>query len=480
MKPPVEAPDPVGAAALPSEPWTSTAAEVAHALDVDSGAGLSAAEASRRLERWGPNRLAEGRRVTPVELFARQFANTMILVLGAAAVVTFAIGERLDTAVIAVIVVLNAVIGFLQEYRAEQAMEALSSLTTTATVVRRDGEWDERPADELVPGDLVALGAGDVVPADLRLVVASGLEVNEAALTGESTAATKTVDALAAEETEAVGDRRNMAYKGTAVTRGRGRGVVVATGMATEIGRIAELLGGAGRTQTPLQRRLASLGRWLAGAALVICAVVFVAGVATGEPARDMFLRAVSLAVAAIPEGLPAVVTVALALGARRMADRHALVRRLPAVETLGSVTVICSDKTGTLTENRMTVEHVWTPAGSATISGRGYEPHATVSADVGADGALRRLAEVARACNDATLLRSDDGEWTVRGDPTEGALVALAGRLGVDDATPRPQRGPLRRAAPTDDHGARPPRRRLLGGDQGRRRRRAAAARHG
>ena len=419
-------------------PWAVPAEAVAAALATDPAAGLTATEVADRLQRFGPNELVERGRKPAWRLLAEQFANTMILVLVAAGLVTAVIGDLKDTVVILAIVVLNAVVGFVQEYRAEQAMAALKAMAAPSVQVVRDGHVRLVPAVGLVPGDVVLLGQGDVLAVDLRLVEAVALRVNEAALTGESEPASKVTEPLPNVDPSLVAERRNMAFRGTAVTGGRGRGVVVATGMATELGRVAELLQAEPPGPTPLQRRLSMLGRRMAVAALMVCAVVFAAGVARGNPADQMFLTAVSLAVAAIPEGLPAVVTVALALGARRMARRRALVRKLPAVETLGSVTVICSDKTGTLTENRMLVQRVWTPLGSYRVEGDGYTPAGAVDAEDGTDPAkddlLSRLAAVAAACNDAVLEppSDPDGGWELTGDPTEGSLLALAGKLGV------------------------------------------------
>jgi Ca2+-transporting ATPase len=415
------------------------AREVAVRLATHLEEGLSAEQAARRLDEVGPNALVEEAQPGPWRIFARQLTNTMTAVLALAGVVTLAIGDIADAVVITVIVLINAVVGFVQEYRAERAMAALEQLATGTARVVRDGALLEVSVPDVVPGDVVLLAAGDVVPADLRLVDVNGLRVNEATLTGESEPTAKEIGRLAGGEGSMVGDRRNMAFKGTAATFGRARGVVTATGMATELGQIATLLQSHAVEPTPLQRRLAALGRRMAAAAIVVCAALFVTGVARGETAEDMFLTSVSLAVAAIPEGLPAIVTVALALGARRMADRHAMIRRLPAVETLGSVTVICSDKTGTLTENRMMVERVWTPAGTYAVSGSGYAPDGGLRGvgDPADDPYLGRLAQVAGACNDA-VLHAPEGpgdEWAVSGDPTEGALAAFAAKLGVERA---------------------------------------------
>jgi Ca2+-transporting ATPase len=424
-----------GPTARSLRPWSLPASDVASELGTDLRAGLSEAEAALRLERTGPNMLSERRRRPVWMLLVDQFANAMIVVLMVAAAVTAFIGDLKDTIVIVAIVVLNAIIGFIQEFRAERAMDALRRMTSPVARIVRDGEVALVTATGVVVGDVVRLEAGDIVTADLRLVRTAGLRIDEAALTGESEPVEKVVEPLPDVTDALLADQRNMAFSGTAATYGRGTGVVVATGMATALGRVAELMQEHGSGPTPLQRRLSALGRWLAVAALVVCSIVFVAGLARGESVEVMFLTAVSLAVAAIPEGLPAVVTIALALGARRLAQRHALIRKLPAVETLGSVTVICSDKTGTLTENRMLVEHVWTPAGEYDVTGEGYAPDGDVRPDPAADPFLHRLARVASACNDARLHapRVAGGPWTMTGDPTEAALLALGGKLGID-----------------------------------------------
>src|SRR3990167_3440374 len=321
--------------------------------------GLSSEEVRKRLDEYGPNELKEGKKKTPLMMLLDQFKDFMIIVLIASAVIAGALGEVADTIAIMVIVVLNAIIGFVQEYRAEKAMEALKMMAAPTATVLRDGHTSNIASSDVVPGDVVLLEAGRVVPADLRLIESAQLKVEEAALTGESAPVEKSTAPLH-DEMIPLGDRRNMAYKGTIVSYGRGKGVVAATGMETELGRIASMLQSEEEVKTPLQKRLVIVGKRLALAALAICAIVFIVGIMRGESTVLMFLTAVSLAVAAIPEALPAVVTISLALGARKMVKQNALIRKLPAVETLGSVTYICTDKTGTLTLNKMTVEEIY------------------------------------------------------------------------------------------------------------------------
>jgi Ca2+-transporting ATPase len=427
--------------AIDEPPWTLDGRDVALRLGSDPTAGLSSNEATRRLASVGPNDLVAQKEVPRWRILVRQFTDTMIVVLVVAAIVTAFIGDLRDTAVILAIVSINGLIGFVQEYRAERAMAALKAMTSPTARVVRDGRIGVITAGEVVPGDIVSLEAGDVISADARLLETPALRVNEAVLTGESEPASKVITALAAGSDAILADQRNMVFKGTSVTYGRATAVVVATGMDTALGAIAGLMQRHAAGQTPLQARLAALGRALAAAALVVCGVVFVTGVVRGEDLQLMFLTSVSLAVAAIPEALPAVVTVSLALGAQRMARHRALIRKLPAVETLGSVTVVCSDKTGTLTQNRMLVERVWTPEGEYRVSGDGYEPAGEIVGDVdpATDRHLWALGRVAAACNDAALHAPPQAgrPWSISGDPTEGALMALAGKLRRLEAAP-------------------------------------------
>jgi Ca2+-transporting ATPase len=387
-----------------------------------SSTGLDTAEAGRRLAEHGANEITEAPPRSPLALLAAQFLEVPILVLMAAAVISAAIGHWGDAGVILAILILNGAVGFFQEYRASQALAALRRMAAPTAVALRDGAARMLPAVELVPGDVVLLEAGGVVPADLRLLEAARLRADEAALTGESVPVDKVTEALEGDDLP-VGDRRNLLHKGTFVTHGRATGVVVATGMQTEFGRIAQLLQDASATQTPLQRRLASLGRSLAVVVLVICVVVFFTGLLRGEPWVDMFMTALSLAVAAIPEALPAVVTVSLALGARRMVSRQALIRRLPAVETLGSVTFICSDKTGTLTQNRMTAERFWCDD--------------TDCATPGAQGPWQDFMQALALNNDVTLQSGDTAETDrALGDPTEVAMFLAARAAGFERST--------------------------------------------
>ncbi|NLH12051.1 MAG: HAD-IC family P-type ATPase, partial [Holophagae bacterium] len=418
--------------------WHSTSTEdLASALGVDLSRGLSAAEAAQRLERDGANELVETGGRGPWRILWEQLTATMVLILVAAAVISASLGDFSDAAAIGAIVVLFALLGFVQEYRAEKAMAALKRLAIPTVRVVRDGDVRELPARELVRGDVVLLEAGGVVPADLRLVECAGLKIQEAALTGESEPVDKHIGVLAASDVP-LGDRRNLAFMGTVATYGRGRGVVVTTGMRTELGRIATLLGQVKDEPTPLQTRLDHLGKVLAGVGVGVAALVFILGLLRDESIRDMLLTAVSIAVAVVPEGLPAVVTITLALGAQRMLRRRALIRKLPAVETLGSVTVICSDKTGTLTENRMTVTVIDLAGHRLELAGELRHRLPTVEPGVpspfGSPPSLGALLAAGALCNDARLApNSQAGRWHAVGDPTEGALLVAAARFGLD-----------------------------------------------
>ncbi|MDY0246778.1 MAG: calcium-translocating P-type ATPase, SERCA-type [Methanosarcina mazei] len=401
--------------------------------------GLSPEDAEKRLEEYGKNELKEKEKVSVFRLFLSQFKSILILILVIAAIVSALLGEAIDAAVILFTVFLAGILGFVQEYRAEKAIELLKSLTSPEATVVRNGSEKKIPSTYLVPGDIILLQTGDRIPADARIIEEFNLKVDESSLTGESVPAQKVTDALPAGTSEA--DRNNMVYAGTAVAYGRGKAVITATGMKTSFGELAGLLGTIERSRTPLQESLDKFGRWIGGATIVIVAFVAVLGVFLGFPPLDMFLWGVALAVAAIPEALPAVVTVGLGLGVRRMVKRHALVRKLPSVETLGATNVICSDKTGTLTQNKMTVERIYVDRQILRVTGGGYDPDGKflkgdsekedpeVSGD---DIHLRVLLLSAALCNDSNLYKEEDG-WKIRGDPTEAALVVAAAKAGFE-----------------------------------------------
>jgi calcium-translocating P-type ATPase len=420
------------AAAGEDAAWHGLAAEEAMRRVAARPDGLSAAEAARRLAAHGPNRLPETRARGPLQRFLAQFHNVLIHVLIGAAAVTAALQHWVDTGVILAVVLVNAAIGFIQEGKAEAAMAAIRQMLAPRAAVLRDGRRMSVDGADLVPGDIVLLEAGDKVPADLRLIEARGLAAQEAILTGESVPMEKTVEPVHADA--APGDRRCMMWSGTLVTQGTARGVVVATGTRTEIGRIGGLLAEVERLTTPLVAQMDDFARWLSFLILLVSGLLLLYGYFVGHHAfGDLFMAVVGLAVAAIPEGLPAVMTITLAIGVQAMARRHAIVRRLPAIEAIGSVSVICTDKTGTLTRNEMVVAAAETPAGAFDIGGEGYAPEG----DVAPPGDLSRLALAAALCNDAALHRKD-AIWTVEGDPMEGALLAFAGKAGGDHAARR------------------------------------------
>jgi Ca2+-transporting ATPase len=415
------------------------AQEAVRQIQSDYQNGLTSTEAALRLTKNGPNELVERGKMSPWKILLEQFTGIMVVMLILSAVISFILGETVDALVIMIIVVLNSVLGFTQEYRAEQAMAALKRMAVPRVRVRRDGRLQELTARELVPGDIILLETGNTVPADARILDSANLRVQEAVLTGESEAVEKNPAPLV-EINPPLGDRINSIFMGTIVSYGRGTALVTHTGMQTQLGKIADLLQSVGSEKTPLQRRLEQLARGLAAAALVLVAIVFSLGLLRGENWIDMFRVSVAMAVAAVPEGLAAVVTIALALGAQRMLQRNALIRKLHAVETLGSVTVICSDKTGTLTQNRMTVTVVDVAENSLNLKERLRSFSPTVSQEDPVESLLQESPPVVLTlaggalCNDAVLeaIPGEPGTFSSVGDPTEGALVIASARAGL------------------------------------------------
>jgi Ca2+-transporting ATPase len=425
----------------PLQPWHTLPVEAACEGLGSSAQGLAGDEAARRLAEGGPNELRPPERASPWVLLAAQFRNSLIVILLVATVLSAFLGHGVESIAITVIVLFAVVLGFVQEYRAERAIEALRKMAAPTAVVLRDGQELEVPAREVVPGDVLVLRAGDRVAADARLLEAVNLQVQEAPLTGESLPVEKCVEPQADEEA-GVGDRRNMVFAGTAASYGRGIGLVVATGMTTEFGRIAEMLATVETGRTPLQENLDRLGQLLARAAVVIVAIIVVLGLLRGQPFIEMLVFGIALAVAVVPEALPAVVTISLALGVQRLVKRQALMRRLAAVETLGSTSVICSDKTGTLTRDEMTVRRVVVAGESLEVTGVGYVPVGSFTSagepiDLTAHHLavpLRDLLHAAVLANDAAIVHDAQSDaWTIRGDPTEAALVVVAAKAGLD-----------------------------------------------
>ncbi len=425
--------------------------EITDALKTNPAKGLSGGEAGERMRQTGPNELTEGKRISPITLFLNQFKDFMVLILVGATLISGLLGEYLDAITIIAIIVMNGVLGFAQEFRAERSLRALRELSAPTAKVIRDGAILQVEARELVPGDMIVLESGDRIPADIRMLESNNFYVEESALTGESVPVSKHCEQLEDEEIP-LGDQRNMGFMGTMVTRGTGKGLVVRTGMNTEMGKIADLIQSTETMQTPLQHRLEQLGKMLIGLAVVLTILVVAAGILHGQPVYGMFLAGVSLAVAAIPEGLPAIVTIALALGVQRMIRRKAIVRKLPSVETLGCASVICSDKTGTLTQNKMTVTHLWAGNALFEVTGTGYEPKGEIlgqgkPVDTRKDQTLKRFLQISVLCNNASLQEEEqeqrrkkqkeapDMQWVIKGDPTEGALIVLGAKTGFGKA---------------------------------------------
>ena len=416
--------------------WQLDAEQTAKNLGSDSSSGLSEKEAADRLRRFGYNRIEGAKGPSPLAIFLAQFKDFIIWVLIGAAIVSGLVQEWVDAIAIIAIVILNAILGFIQEYRAEKSLAALKKLASPTSKVIRDGQHAVIPSPELVPGDIIELEAGDNIPADSRIVwLTANFAAAEASLTGESTPVAKTIIALDEKEV-ALADRANMVYMGTSVAGGKGRAIVVETGMQTELGKIAGMIGEIRRDSTPLQKKLEQFGKWIVYLCFVLVGLIFLLGVVRGGRVLDMFLTAVSLAVAAIPEGLPAVVTIALAMGVQRMVARHALIRKLPSVETLGCATVICSDKTGTLTKNEMTVQAVFADGELFRIAGIGYEPQGEFFLDKQKVNpaqypALVKALLCGTLCNGAQLVRRDDA-FRIVGDPTEAAILTAAAKADI------------------------------------------------
>ncbi|MCK4439426.1 cation-translocating P-type ATPase [Candidatus Bathyarchaeota archaeon] len=417
-----------------SKPWHSMEIkEVMHALNVTMN-GLSSEEVQRRLEEFGPNELKKEKRKSPFKLFLEQFTDVLIIILLAATVLSFAVGEPYDAMVIIAIVIACAVLGFTQEYKAEKAIEALKKMTAPTATVLRDGKEVELETSDIVPGDIILLYTGDKVPADARLIEAINTKTDEAPLTGESTPVNKNVKPLP-EET-IVSDRRNTVFTGTVVVYGRGKALVTSTGMNTEFGKIAKMVQVTKEEETPLEKRMAHVGKWLGMFCVAVCLFVAGLGIMRGYEFLDMILWGISLAVAAVPEALPAVVTGALAIGMYRMAKENSIVRRLPAVETLGCTSVICSDKTGTLTKGEMTVQRIYINDKALKVTGVGYDPKGDFlfedkKLDPTKEKEIYTLLKAATLCNDAKLGKVE-GRWAVKGDPTEGALVVVAAKASL------------------------------------------------
>lgn len=424
----------------PTSPvWHTLPVETVITQLASTPSGLTGAEAARRLIEFGPNELQGVRQVSPWTILFEQFKNVLIIILLVATVLSAFLGHGIEAIAITIIVLFAVLLGFVQEYRAERAIEALRQMAAPTATALREGQEVEIPARDLVPGDVVMLRAGDKIPADARVIESINLQIEEAALTGESVPVEKQTAPLAESES-ALGDRKSMAYAGTAATYGRGRAIVVATGMKTEFGKIAQMLQTVESGKTLLQENLDKVGHTLARATLVVVAIIVAFGLLRGQPFVEMLVFGIALAVAVVPEALPAVVTISLAIGVQRMVKRHALVRRLPAVETLGRTSVICSDKTGTLTKDEMTVRKILVADQLLDVSGTGYEPHGQFTRDgivVEPFPAMKSLLEAGALASDARLVNDGAGNrWDIKGDPTEGALIVAAAKAGLDKST--------------------------------------------
>ena len=419
----------------PASSWHTLTVEQTFTRLTSSPSGLTAAEVARRLDEFGPNELRAAGRVSALSILLEQFQNVLIVILLLATALSAFLGHGVEAIAITVIVLFAVLLGFIQEYRAERAIEALREMAAPNATVLRDGREDRVPARDLVPGDVILLATGDRVPADARLTEVINLQTVEAPLTGESAPVEKHSDPL--DEDLPTADRKNIAFAGTAATYGRGRAVVVATGMTTEFGKIATMLHEVETVKTPLQQNLDRIGKSLARAAFGVVTVIVILGLFRGQPFIEMLIFGVALAVAVVPEALPAVVTISLALGVKRMVRRNALVRRLPAVETLGSTSVICSDKTGTLTKDEMTARRLFAADHMIEVSGTGYEPRGTFSMNgsgVQSSEALSTLLRAAVLASDARLEQKDSSDkWEIKGDPTEGALIVAAAKAGFE-----------------------------------------------
>lgn len=428
------------------KPWHALTIDEVFAQLQSQPNGLGKLEAAHRQKQYGPNEIQAAKRVSPWEILLEQFKNVLILILLGATAISLFLGHGVESIVIAVIVLFAVVLGFVQEYRAERAIEALRQMAAPTTTVMRDGIESRLPSRELVPGDVIVLRTGDRVPADARLIETINLQVEESALTGESVPVEKHIQTLENHDLS-VADRKNIIYAGTAVTYGRGRALVTATAMQTEFGKIAQMLQSVETGRTPLQQNLDKVGAVLARAAFVVVAIIVALGLLRGQPFIEMLIFGIALAVAVVPEALPAVVTISLAIGVQKMVQRHALIRRLPAVETLGSTSVICSDKTGTLTRDEMTVRKIYTADQAFDVSGAGYTPEGRFTSPDGAIvepvSAVRQMLTAAILSSDTQLIQLSDGGWDIKGDPTEGALVVAAAKAGLqkeslDAAHPR------------------------------------------